>query len=136
MLDELIDTVNSLECAIGIYEKRKNDLVNKNELRVLQAGIIKYFEFTYEFCWRIMKMWLEECFGSDYIEGLPQRNLFRLAVEKMLIDDVGKWMGFYEIRNFSFQTYDKFMFDEMFEYSLDFLPYAKRFMKRLKVRCG
>nr|WP_269845091.1 nucleotidyltransferase substrate binding protein [Geothermobacter hydrogeniphilus] len=58
------------------------------------AGVILNFKFTYELCWKFLKRWMENNISSESAEGITRRQLFRLAVESRLIDDVERWMIF------------------------------------------
>ncbi len=71
----------------------------------LQAGLIQNLEFTYEVCWKTMKRWLEVNVG-DNAEGVTRRELFRMAAENRLIDDVEAWMTFRELCNQTSHRYD------------------------------
>jgi hypothetical protein len=48
---------------------------------VLQAGVIRHFEFTYDLCRKRMKRWLDLNLSPDLTDGIPRKELFRLAVE-------------------------------------------------------
>ncbi len=73
----------------------------------LRSGAIQNFEFTYELCWKFIKRMLEENLGSSYVDGVSRRELFRLAAESRLIDDVNLWMDYHHARNETSHTYDE-----------------------------
>ncbi len=73
---------------------------------IVRAGVVKNFEFTYELCWEFMKRWLETNVEPTVADGVTRRELFRLAAEQRLIDDVDAWMSYHEARNQTSQRYD------------------------------
>ena len=54
-----------------------------------------------------MKRWLEENVGSASVDGVPRRELFRLAAESRLIADLPRWMEFHQARNQTSHTYEE-----------------------------
>ncbi len=61
---------------------------SQTEREVLQAGLIQSFEFTYEVAWKTVRRQLAEDHGHFAVDGLSRRELFRLAHQRRLIDDV------------------------------------------------
>ena len=70
--------------------------------RVVQSGVIKHFEFTYELSWLFIKRWLEANVSPNAGDGVARRELFRLDAENLLIDDVDRWMRYHQARNRTF----------------------------------
>ena len=126
--------VLSLEAARQVVESAKFSLFSEAEKKVIKAGVIQNFEFTYELCWKYMRRWLEINIGRAYGEGVPRRELFRMARENHLIADVDKWMGYHQARNDTSHTYNCGKADEIFEVSAGFLGYAKNFLTELEKR--
>ena len=89
-LESLQGAIHSLESAIGVVRQKQDpgSGTSAAELEVIRAGVIQSFEFTYELCWKFMKRWLEDNLGSAYVDGVPRRELFRLAAENRLLTDV------------------------------------------------
>src|SRR3990167_7606188 len=58
----------------------------------LISGVVQNFEVCYELGWKYIKRYLEQNMGSSYVDGVATRELFRMARESLLIDDVDKWM--------------------------------------------
>ena len=100
----------------------------------LRAGLIQAFEFTYELCWKFMKRWLEYNVSREAVDGIPRRELFRIAAENSLVTDVKKWFGFHDERNRTSHIYDEEVAEEVHKSALEFLPYAKDFLSRLERR--
>jgi nucleotidyltransferase substrate binding protein (TIGR01987 family) len=72
----------------------------------LQAGLIQNLEFTYELCWKSIRRWLANNVSPDSADGVSRRELFRLAAENRLLEDVDEWMVYHEARNQTSHRYD------------------------------
>lgn len=51
-----------------------------------------------------------------------------------MIDDISKWMEFHKARNSTSRIYDSDIAEEVYGIAVEFLPYAKEFLKRLEER--
>jgi nucleotidyltransferase substrate binding protein (TIGR01987 family) len=85
--------------------ERLNEALNEElENDLLRAGLIQYFEFTWELAWKVMKMALEE-------EGLTQinapRSVIKAAYQNGLIDDEKTWLAMLDDRNIIAHSYDQ-----------------------------
>ena len=100
----------------------------------LQAGLIQNFEFTYELCWKAIKRWLENNFNPEAVDGVTRRELFRLAAENRLIEDVEEWMIYTAARNQSSHQYDSALAEETISLMADFVRAAQRLLNNLKAR--
>lgn len=107
------------------------DDITKNGLR---AGAIQTFEFTYELSWKFIKRWLDINLGSVYVDGVSCRELFRIAAEHRLIDDVDAWMVFHRGRNLTSHTYNAEIADEVYTITVSFLPFSKQLLHNLEMR--
>ena len=72
----------------------------------IRSGVIQHFEFTYELAWKFIKRRLEADIGRTTVDGISRRDLFRIAAENGLIDDVGTWFQYHIVRNETSHTYD------------------------------
>lgn len=108
--------------------REQDDLLRK----MIIAGAIQHFEFTYELCWKFMKRWLENNLGSAYVDGVSRRELFRLAAESRLIEDVERWMNFHQARNLTSHTYDEAIAQEVYKTAISFVEPAKRMLQQLE----
>lgn len=100
----------------------------------LQAGVVQNFEITYELSWKFMKRYLEEQLGSSYVDGVSRADLFRLAAEQHLIDDIKKWRKYHEYRNLTTHTYDEEIADEVFKVAVTFVAEVKKLLTALEAR--
>lgn len=119
MLLELDPLASALKSLKGVVELTTDtdkmsscDDVMRNGLR---AGVIQNFEFTYELAWKFIKRWLEHNLGSTYVDGVSRRELFRLAAENRLINDVDRWMDYHQDRNLTSHTYNEDIAQQVFE---------------------
>ena len=108
--------------------------LNGKQKDAIRAGVIQNFEFTYELCWKFMKRWFEVNLGSSYVEGIARRQLFRLAAENKLIDDVNQWMEYHDARNETSHTYDEDTAEDVFETARQFSADAENLLKALEAR--
>ena len=135
-LESLQGAIRSLESAIGVVRQKQDpgSGTSAAELEVIRAGVIQSFEFTHELCWKFMKRWLEDNIGSAYVDGVPRRELFRLAAENRLLTDVERWMDYHRARNRTSHIYDPAVAAIVLAEAMAFLPDAQRFLQRLTER--
>ena len=100
----------------------------------LISGVIQNFEVCYELAWKYIKRYLELNLGSSYVDGTSRRELFRLACESLLIDDVDKWMIYHRARNETSHTYDGVTAGEVFILSQQFIHDIKKLLQNLEAR--
>lgn len=100
----------------------------------LRSGVIQNFEVAYEQAWKMMKRWIETNVGAGSADGVSRRELFRLAAEQKLIDDVDEWMSFHQTRNMTSHTYDLETANGAYHDAVAFLPLAKELLARLEAR--
>ena len=116
---------------VACFDEKTRGL-NDDQKDAIRAGVIQNFEFTYELCWKFMKRWLDNNLGSANVDGVARRELFRLAVEHRLINDVDAWMIYHDARNETSHTYNNAKAAEVFEIARKFFPDAKKFLTDLE----
>lgn len=107
------------------------DAVARNAVR---AGVIQHFEFTYELSWKFIKRWLETNISPTAADGVTRRELFRLAAENRLLDDVDEWMRYHEARNLTTHTYQPEIAERVYAAAHGFAAAAARLLAALKER--
>ena len=134
--------LNSLKKAVRSFEAVMAETCNasfmdgltKVQRNAMLAGAIQNFEFTYELCWKFIKRWLENNITSESVDGVTRRQLFRLAVESRLIQDVEQWMLFHRARNQTSHVYDKEVARDVYESATEFLPEARALLAVLEAK--
>ncbi|KYH34732.1 nucleotidyltransferase substrate binding protein like protein [Clostridium tepidiprofundi DSM 19306] len=81
----------------------------KTELE--KAGIIQFFEMTFELAWKVLKDYLE---AEEFIVKSP-REAIKKAFQIGLIDNGHIWIDALSNRNLTVHTYDEDLSDEMFK---------------------
>lgn len=77
--------------------------VKKNKYTELErAGLIQYFEFTFELSWKTMKDFLE---SEGFVVTSP-RDTLKQAFQAGYLKEGKKWMEALEDRNLTAHTYD------------------------------
>lgn len=121
-LDESIHLINDIE-------QIKN--LTKQQVKLMKAGVIQNFEFTYELAWKFIKRWLEENYCS-HVDGVARNELFRIASEHQLILNVKKWFDYHKARNQTSHLYDEILAEEVFLVVCGFIEDAKFLLSRLE----
>lgn len=98
LLDDSLRFFNDSEIMDGLDLSRRN---------VVRSGVIQNFEVAYELCWKFMKKHLEINLGSEYVDGISRKELFRISREHHLINDVENWFDFHTARNLTSHTYSE-----------------------------
>ena len=132
-LEALENSILALENSIEVYKRIAND--NKDDKKLidaLRAGVIQNFEVAFEQSWKFIVRWLNENINYGIAQGITKRELFRLAGENLLIDDVSKWIYFKDCRNQTSHIYSENTAEEVLKSALEFLPYVKYLLERLK----
>lgn len=81
-----------------------------------------------------MRRWLKENLSPAVTDGITRRELFRMATEQRLIEDVEQWMRYHDARNLSSHTYLPEIADQVYRYAFDFHDDAHRFLKAIEER--
>ena len=132
-LESLENSILSLENSIEVYKRiLGNNKSDKKLIDALRSGVIQNFEVAFEQSWKFIVRWLNENISYGIAQGITKRELFRLAGEHLLIDDVSKWILFKDCRNQTSHIYSETTAEEVLKLALEFLPYVKYLLKRLK----
>jgi nucleotidyltransferase substrate binding protein (TIGR01987 family) len=122
--------INSLNRALV----RAVDATGDEELR---DACIQRFEYTFELCWKMLKRQLElELPNPTEVDGYSYRQLFRIAAERGLVQDVEAWFDYRERRNITSHTYDEEKAAKVFEALPAFAGHAEELLSSLKESSG
>jgi len=124
-LSSLRKAVASLERAIKVVSTQIKNQVGTDQEEVLRAGVIQNFEFTYEICWKFMKRWLEINISDPAIDGMSRKELFRMAAESQLINNVENWFFYHKARNETSHTYNSEIAQNVYLAAINFIVDAK-----------
>ncbi len=100
----------------------------------LKAGVIQNFEVTYEQSWKMLRRWLSVNPVAGDVDGVPMRQLYRVAAKAGLIDDVEGWMDFHQARNQTSHAYNRAVAQAVFDIAPVFFRQAKGLLATLEAR--
>ena len=93
-----------------------------------RAGIIQFFEMTFELAWKVLKDYLE---AEGYIVKSP-RETVKQAFQIGLIDDGHIWIDALSNRNLTTYTYDEELANKMtYEILNSYLPELEKMYDKL-----
>ncbi len=88
---------------VAAVQELSKALQEKSQKRVIQAGCIQYFEFSFELAWKAVKVFAER-------EGLGDLNSPKSCLEAAFrlgwITDADTWLSMLNARNKMSHTYD------------------------------
>jgi len=128
-LSNLNEAICAMEKAIEAVE---TNAVPQQLTNVVRSGIIQHFEFTYELCWKYMKRWLENNGEKGNVDSISIKELFRIAAERGLIEDVHPWFIYNQKRNLTSHTYDRETADSVYTVALAFINDARAFLATIE----
>ena len=77
---------------------------------IQKAGMVQFFEMTFELSWKMLKDYLEE---QGFEEVVSPRKAIKKAFETSLVQDGHGWMQMLENRNLAVHTYDEETADQV-----------------------
>lgn len=100
------------------YETSEDRLL----FRMVRAGVIKAFEFTYELSIRFIRRQLSQgSFTTEDISAMDFRDLVRTAADARLVAEATHWFDYRKMRNITSHTYDEDKAEEVLSGVDDFL---------------
>ena len=132
-LTSLVRSVEALRRSVDEAAKAMPTLP-EGLVETVRAGVIQHFEVAYEQCWKAMRRWIEVNVGSEMVDGVTRRELFRLAAESRLIGDIEAWMEFHWGRNHTSNTYDPKIAGEVYAKARQLVPLAEAFVRAIEAR--
>lgn len=102
------------------FLRLKDALRNDSPSELEKAGVIQYFEFTFELGWKTLKDYLQEM----GVEVRFPRDTIKEAFTNGLIQDGDLWLDMLEKRNQMSHTYDEFTANQSFQMVRDEFIYG------------
>ena len=87
----------------GALQNLKESIAQKQHSDLEKAGVIQYYEFTFELGWKTIKDYLEE---REVIAQFP-RDVIREGFSYNIIRDGDVWLDMLQKRNLMSHTYTK-----------------------------
>ncbi len=135
ILDKLRNAIASLQAVQSKSEDAAfMDSLDEITRQAIRSGVIQHFEFTYELAWKFMRRRLEADIGRSSVDGINRRDLFRIAAENGLIEDVEAWFRYHLSRNETSHTYDLSVAAGVYARSLDFARDAVSLLSMLEAK--
>lgn len=115
----------NFEKAYKLLEKYSKQEI-KTELE--RAGIIQFFEMSFELAWKVLKDYLE---AQGFIVKSP-RDTIKQAFQIGLIEDGHVWIDALSNRNLTVHTYDETLADKMVKAVISiYFPQLKSMYEKL-----
>ena len=135
----ILDSFRAAVAALRAVQARSEDtalMATLDEVTrdAVRSGVIQHFGFTYELAWKFIKRRLEADIGRSGVDGVSRRDLFRIAAENGLVEDVEVWFQYHIARNETSHTYDLTVAARVYARSLDFAADAARLLTVLEAR--
>ncbi|WP_425636610.1 nucleotidyltransferase substrate binding protein [Algoriphagus yeomjeoni] len=90
------------------FNKAMNHLENALQITnpdiVQKAGIIQFFEMSFELAWNVVKDYLEE---QGFVDIKSPRSALKKAFEMNILENGHDWMDLLQDRNLTAHTYDE-----------------------------
>lgn len=114
--------MNHLESALQIS---KPDIVQK-------AGIIQFFEMSFELAWNMVKDYLED---QGFVDIKSPRGALKKAFEMSILENGHDWMDLLQDRNLTAHTYDEQKASDMEKLIKDkYFPILKDLLDSFKLK--
>ena len=103
--------------------------------RLIIAGVIQNFEFSYELCYKMLKRQLEQDAAVPAeIDQLSFKDLIRTAFEAGLLTEPEQWFEFRRQRNITSHTYDQLKAQSVYQAAIQFVQQAQAVLAELEQR--
>lgn len=130
MITRYQEKLSDFDKALNRLNEAIEESKNNTKSTTLKDGVIQRFEFCYEICWKVMKMYLE---NEGIEEAKSPRSTFREAFKVELIDDGEAWIDMLKDRNLTSHVYDEEMAIEIYEkIIMKYYPQMQEMCSKLK----
>lgn len=131
-LGPLERATRSLDLALTLLASHQG---SPEEKKLLRDGVIQRFEFGFELAWKSLKRYLQ-IYGLERVDGLTNRELFRLGHEQGILSDAEAWIVFLKHRNLTSHVYDDATAEQVFSSARPFLEEARRMTRAMQEQLG
>jgi nucleotidyltransferase substrate binding protein (TIGR01987 family) len=99
---------------------------------IQKAGLIQFFEISFELSWNVLKDYLED---QGFFELRSPRDTIKKAFEVGLITDGHTWLQALQNRNLTAHTYDEKMAEKVaHEIKMVYYPLLQEIYAKLKIK--
>lgn len=107
----------------------KTTVEKKSLSDIEKAGLIQFFEVSFELAWKVMKDYLT----AEGYEVKSPRESIKTAFTHELVDDGGIWLEALEKRNLASHIYDDQILDELQELIVhSYFPMMEKLKEKLQ----
>ena len=131
-LTKLRRAIESLESALRCSQMPNLAAMDEDLPQVIRAAVIQHFEFTFELSWKMLERFLSEKLGSGTVKHMSNKMLFRVAAERLLLDEPQRWFTYLDARNKTSHTYNESVADDVYGKATAFLDDAKKLLVALE----
>ena len=115
------------------YQKVINNLeealAKPSHTKLERAGVIQFYEFTFELGWKTIKDYLEE---NEVLAKFP-RDVIKEAFKYEFVEDGELWLDMLQRRNLMAHTYDESTADLAFDLiNRSYFPALKQLYEKLR----
>jgi nucleotidyltransferase substrate binding protein (TIGR01987 family) len=101
---------------------------------IVRDSVVKRFEYTYEQAWKLLQGALESDLGSDAVDDLPRKDLFRIGAERHFITKGTNWVEYHRLRNIASHNYNDEIAEELYAAAGRFIADGRELLKNLEAR--
>ena len=124
--------IESLETALRCSQMSHLADMDESLPQVVRAAVIQHFEFTFELSWKMLERLLSEKLGSSAVKQMTNKALFRVAAERLLIEEPQRWFTYLDARNKTSHTYNESVADDVYGKIPAFIDDAKKLLTALE----
>lgn len=133
MLSQLEKAHASLRRSIAVFD-RVSGGQDIDLIETTRSGVVQNFEVAYEQSWKVLRRWMMHYLGVSDAEITQRRQLYRLAANNSLIDDLESWWDFHTARNLTSHTYNQSIALEVAEMARKFDLACAQLIENLAAR--
>ncbi|MBU0722320.1 nucleotidyltransferase substrate binding protein [Patescibacteria group bacterium] len=108
---------NTLNLKLKKFKKARitmKEALDKAENDLIRDSVIKRFEYTFELCWKTIKIFLNDKFGIDVFS--PKECFRELRKNELISDEkIELLLEMTDDRNKIIHTYDEYFSDELYK---------------------